>query len=342
MNKHIIPLIEQDFGDLLTIHKFNQYVPKLRDYFAPYVLEKMTSGITLDAVFIEQFNRESIIESAVYYIKNNENVSSKSAIDDFLIALNQLFERVILERYPNDTLGRLMPFSALAQEVDDRLKTYGIVLKEREAYPPIDQNQVSFMMKALELLNANNFKAMSVKIVVKLLLIYGLNVDRVASMLVSDYDCQRRILKLRYKDVANRTLFLELPYSLVEDFEKYLQLREEMRFEDTELLFVKTSGKPVRHDLAHEFLTEVKCAFEEETGEKVTGKNPFTLTGLQKFAIINMILEGMNPSVIISLTGLKEQVINDCQKEVDKISALNRNRYINQKIRGTKTFEILS
>lgn len=342
MRERIIAIIEQDFGNQLTIHKYNQYVPKLRDYFVPYLLEQNEFGKDIPEIFGKAFNRNCIIQSAVYYIQKNENVSSKSAIDDFLIALNQLFEHVLFIKYPNEAVERLTPFATLAVEVEDKLKHLGVALKEREAYPPIEQSQFKYLINHLEALNTNNFKAMSIRIVVKLLLLYGLNVDRISSMQIQDYDAARRVLKVHYRDFTDRVIQLELPFSLVVDLEVYMRLREEQNFQGLDLLFLKVSGKPVRHDLAHEFLSDVKIAYEKEFGEKIAGKNPFTLTGLQKYAIINMILEGMNQSVIIALTGLKEHVINDCQREVDKQSALNRNRYINYKIRGTKTFEMLS
>lgn len=342
MREKMITIIEQEFGNQLTIHKYNQYVPKLRDYFVPYLLEQKEFDKDLPEIFGKVFNKNCIIQSAVYYIQKNENVSSKSAIDDFLIALNQLFERVLFDKYPNEAVERLAPFATLADKVEVRLNALGVTLKEREAYPPIDHAQFQFIINQVEALNSNNFKAMSIRIVVKLLLLYGLNVDRISSIAVQDYDVIRRVLKIHYHDFTDRVIQLELPFSLVKDLEIYMKLRAEQNFDGLDLLFLKVSGKPVRHDLAHEFLGDVKTAYEKEYGEKIISKNPFTLTGLQKYAIINMILEGMNQSVIIALTGLKEHVINDCQREVDKQSALNRNRYINYKIRGTKTFEMLS
>lgn len=342
MKEKMIAIIEQEFGNRLTSPNYNQYVPKLRDYFVPYILENNKNNLDLSEIFSKAFNRECIIKGTVYYIQKNENVSSKSAIDDFLIALNQLFELVIFEKYPNEAVEKLSPFVALADEVESSLKAMGVALKEREAYPAIDQSQFQFIINKVEALCISNYKAMSIRIVVKLLLLYGLNVDRISSMKVDAYDAVMRILKIKYKDITERVIQLELPFSLVRDLEIYTKLRDDQNFEGLDLLFLKGTGKPVKHDLAHEFLNEVKTAYEVEMGKKIEGKNPFTLTGLQKYAIINMLIEGMNQSVIIALTGLKEHVINDCQREVDKISGLNRNRYVNYKIRGTKTFEVMS
>ncbi|EOS23396.1 hypothetical protein C806_02901 [Lachnospiraceae bacterium 3-1] len=67
-----------------------QYVPMLKNYFVPYIIENYSCN-NLKSLFCEEITRNGIIQSGVYYVMNNENVSAKSRLIYFLNALDSFF-----------------------------------------------------------------------------------------------------------------------------------------------------------------------------------------------------------------------------------------------------------
>lgn len=341
MQKELFKLITIDFGKRLTTFEYNQYIPKLRDYFVDFVLERKSYCNNIERLFKDEFTRNDLIMSTVYYIINNQNVESKSAIDDFLIALNRFFDETVFDIYSNTTLARLKPFASLADEVEIELTKMNVQLKNREAYPPINDLQFEFINSFIKQYETNRLRSYEAKVITKLLLLYGLSFDRISIMKLSDYDSLRRTLRVNYLRTVERYIYLELPYSLAKDFDDYLNVRNQDEMLNSELLFITETNNAITNSVTQDLLNTIKNNYEDYIGAAILGKNPFTQTGLQKYAIINMILEGMNQSVIIDLTGHGEQIFNDCQNIVDESKKLDRNRYINHMVRGIKTFDLI-
>lgn len=339
MRDELIKLIMFNFGNMLTKEKYNQYIPKLRDYFVPFIMENKSDCQTLDRLFKDEFTRSDIIKSAIYYIVNNENVESKSSIDDFLIALNRFFDETVFLSYHNSTLSRLRPFTSLSNEVEVELKKLSIRLREREAFPHLNDEQAAFLTECLKEYRVNRLKSHQVKIIIKLLMLYGFSFDKIAPLNLEDYSPVKRTLKIKYKRTIDRNVFLELPYPLASELESYLKVRKENNKIDSDLLFITENNSAIKNDLTLNFLNQVKIKYEEFSAESILGKNPFTPTGIEKYAIIRMILAGMNQSVIMELTGQKDDIFNYCQNKVNEIKMLDRNRYINHMIRGIVTYD---
>lgn len=341
MNSELFKLITLDFGKSLTTFEYNQYIPKLRDYFIGFIIERKSYCNNIETLFKDEFTRNDLVMSTVYYILNNQNVESKSAIDDFLIAINRFFDETVFNIYPNITLSRLKPFVSLAAEVEAELKRTNVQLKEREADPPINDQQFEFIINYIEKYDTNRIRSYQAKVVTKLLLLYGLSFARIAKMKLSDYNSLKRTLKINYQRSIERSIILEISYPLAKDFDDYLNARKQDVNLKSQLLFVTETNNKITNSVTQDLLSSIKDKYDEYMGITIQGKNPFTQTGLQKYAIINMILDGMNQSVIIDLTGFKEDVFNDCQNIVDETKKLDRNRYINHMIRGIKTFDLI-
>ncbi len=334
MKEELISLINE-FGNLLTQSEFNQYIPKLKKYFVQFILETKPTEPSLENLFIE-FRRSDIIDATIYYLKTNENVESLSAIDDNLIALNRLFIELVFNRYHNPTLEASRPFTELYNEVKTRIIQEGIDLKQREVDPAVDTDQYKFIVEYLKHLHRENLKSRQIKIIIKLLLLYGFSFDRLSGFLISDYNPTQRILEVKYEKSLHRKITIELPYTVDFEIKEYLQRRPNTN--DGDLLFITQNNTKIKHAFIKDILDKIKNSFVEKEGE-LEGKNPFTSTGLQKYAIINMILKGMNQSIITDLTGQQKNIYDDCQNKVNDVKELNRNRYVNYKIRGIDTYD---
>lgn len=328
------------FGSGLSEYEYNQYMPKLRDYFVEYLVENKSHAMNMENLFKFEFTRRDIILSAEYYVIRNDSVKSKSAIDDFLIAINRFFEEVVNKKYPNQNLITIRPFTNLNKEVEKDLLEKGIELEERQANPPINEDQYKYIIKYLKSDKERTFKTKQVHIILKLLLLYGFSFDRIMNMKKENYCSETRTLVIIYNHKPLRSLRLELPYSLHKEIEDYFEDLNKNKNEN-DYLFVTRPGNQIKHDFPNEYLTHIKNEYFSGKELEKDLKNPFTPTGLAKYAVIKMILDGVNQSVILDLTGFKNEMYFACQEEVNEMKVLNRNRYINHMIRGIPTFDEL-
>lgn len=337
MKEKLISIINE-FGSLLTKEENNQYIPKLRDYLIPYILENKGDNVDIDIIFKDEFTRSDIIKATIYYITVNENVESLSAIDDYLIALNRLFDELLFNKYPNPTLMKYKPFTTLSSEIQDNLKKLGVELKDRETYPTIDKEQFELIIEYLKNNKKSSVKFNQASIIIKLFLLYGFSHDKISKLKLEDYNADQKTLKIQYKRIMNRNIFIELPYSLAQEINEYLKIRNENEKLKSNLLFVSRKNNKVSNGFITDVLDEIRKKYIEINGTS-SNKNQFTPTGIQKYAIIQMILNGMNQSVIMDFTGQQLDIYNDCQNEVNRIKELDRNRYINHMIRGINTYD---
>lgn len=301
------------FGARLTKSEYNQYVPKLK-YLVKYLLLRK-DDTSIEAILRHDFTRNDVIQSTVYYIENNDNVRSKSAVDDYLIALNRFFEETVYKVYPNHNLIALRPFTSLNQEVDRALSQLGMELNERVKFPALSEDEYKFILDYLRNDQDLSFKMIQVHIILKLFLLYGLSFDRVINLCKSNYIIEKRALEIAYQDSPRRVIHLEVPSTLHNEISEYLQLLNNKNI-DNERLFVNTKGKSIKHDFPNEYLQKIRKSFQDSIEQGKESTNSFTPTGLSKFAIIRMLLEGVNLSVIADLTGFQSDVLSDCQNTV--------------------------
>lgn len=272
MKAELMELLE-GFSKTLTIWKYNSYVFKVRDYFIPYLLENK-EGMSVERVFREEFTRMDIVNATVYYVEHNRNVESLSAIHDFLVMLNVLFG-YIFEKYPNSNLQQYKSFTVFQDEIIEALENKGISLKSKEVYPSLDYEKFDFIINYIKTTNVRNIRLKKFKtntIVIKLLILYGISLDKLSALKVENYDYKRRAIEISGKD---------------------------------------------------------------------EGINQFTVTGVQKFAIVQMILAGMNQSVIKEFTGQGDDILEDCQRQVNVEKKIDINRHINYTMRGIETYDIV-
>ena len=337
MKSKLLSIINE-FGEQLTTSEYNQYVTKLRDYLVPYILENKGAEFEVDRIFKDEFTRSDVVNATMYYVKQNQNVESISAIDDYLVAINRIFDELLFERYSNPTLMKFKPFTSLSSDVQEKLAKEGIILRDREVYPSIDDDQYAFIIQYLKDNKGASIKSHQVKIIIELSLLYGFSHDKMAEFKIDDYNSNQKTLKVDYKRVMTRSIFLELPYSLAIEIDEYLNLRNGIEKLDSILLFTTLRNNKIDNGFITDILNSMKEDYVRISGVGLK-KNQFTPTGLQKYAIVQMILSGMNQSVIIDLTDQKEDIYNDCQNEVNRMKELNRNRYVNHMIRGISTFD---
>ncbi len=309
-----------------------QYVPMLKNYFVPYIIDNYSCN-NLKSLFCEEITRNGIIQSGVYYVMHNENVSAKSRLIYFLNALDGFFYNSLFEIFPNPNIRGIYPFTSLQDEIVKILNKKGIYLYDKKQNPPIDDEQYIFLMDTIK--NKNDSVISKQKnIIIKLYLLYGLSADKLSKVLVSKYSSERNVLMIPCSVRTDVIIHIELPYGLSKEISTYIS---ERGLSDDDFLFLTEKGKEVNSNYINDYLKSIQKAYYKDV--QPMSENQFTPTGLQKYAIIKMIEEGMNQSIIMDFTGQGPDIFSDCQNIVDERKHLNRNRYINHMIRGIASYD---
>lgn len=309
-----------------------QYVPMLKKYFVPYIIENYSCH-NLKSLFCEEITRNGIIQSGVYYVMKNENVSAKSRLIYFLNALDSFYSNTLFEMFPNPNIRGIYPFTNLQNEIVEILNRKGIQLNNKRQYPPIDDEQYVFLMDIIKNKN-DSFILKQKNIIIKLYLLYGLSADKLSKVLVSEYSNERNVLMIHCSVRTDVIIYIELPYGLSKEISTYIS---ERGLTDDDFLFLTENGNAVTSNYTDDYLKNIRKAYYESV--QPMPENQFTPTGLQKYAIIKMIEEGMNQSIIMDFTGQGPDIFSDCQNIVDERKHLNRNRYINHMIRGIASYD---
>ena len=309
-----------------------QYVPMLKNYFVPYIIDNYSCN-NLKSLFCEEITRNGIIQSGVYYVMHNENVSAKSRLIYFLNALDSFWQNTLFEMFPNPNIRGIYPFTSLQDEIVKILNKKGIYLYDKKQNPPIDDEQYIFLMDTIK--NKNDSVISKQKnIIIKLYLLYGLSADKLSKVLVSKYSGERNVLMIPCSVRTDVIIHIELPYGLSKEISTYIS---ERGLRDDDFLFLTENGNAVTSNYIDDYLKNIRKAYYK--GVRPMPENQFTPTGLQKYAIIKMIEEGMNQSIIMDFTGQGSDIFSDCQNIVDERKHLNRNRYINHMMRGIASYD---
>lgn len=329
-----------DFRKKLTDYQYNQYIPKLRDYLFTYI-ESTFQESSITEIFQNEFTKKNIIDSAIYYIDINTNVQRISAIDDYLIALNSFFEKTIFEKYHNTNLMSLKPFIRLNKDVKEKIKEKNITLLEKETFPAINDFQSEYIFHYLN--NCYSYRSLSsyqTPIILKLMLLYGFSHDILSNLKLNNYNSNKNTLLINNITDVRKNITLELPFNLKEDFIQYFNFRKLQTSINSEFLFVTEKNTKIKNGFLSDTLDKIRKKFTYDNADiDDNTRNPFTPTGLQKYAIIKLILSDFNQSILSDLTGQKQDILIDCQLSVNEKKVIKLNRYINHMIRGIDTYD---
>ncbi|MBW7572410.1 hypothetical protein [Caproiciproducens faecalis] len=322
------------------------YLYKIKDYFLPFIENKFikpTYQNKIDIFWNTIFNRQHIIDAAVYYVKNNRpkgadldsTERSESSIDDFFIAFNQFYEIVLAKEYKNPTLREIIPFSkALKNDVVEQIEKDEYTLIGKKSYPAIQTQQYDFFVKFLSAKSGFSYKDNQVAIILKLLLLYGITLDKMAGILQSNFNWERRILKIENKkntDVNTQSIMLEVPFSLAKEIKDLLSRDNQ----NAPLLpFVKNGTLPTSS--FSYLLNKIKNKYEKENSVDEIILNRFTAYGMQKYAIRKMLEVSITTPTIVMITGHSKEFVESCRPKQMRKSL---NHYVNYKLRSIDTYD---
>lgn len=166
---------------------------------------------------------------------------------------------------------------------------------------------------------------------------YGISSDKIEALQINSFCSNKKVIEIPCSIRKDLHINIELPYTLAIQISDY---KDKISNSQTTTIFRKETDKKINSSFLSTILKKIKYSYYEKQ-EVDNSLNPFTPTGLQKYAIIKMIEAGINQSIIMDFTGQSQDIFNDCQFIVDENKQLNRNRYINHMIRGISTYDIV-
>lgn len=322
--------IKEKFADYVALYSF--FIKYMKDTYSDY-------EYSLEEFLNHDFSRRDIIASCVQYVEKSPKVKGVAAIDKYLNAMTKLYEGCFVENgFDNRNLFSILPFGSLKAEVREQLKDTD--LKEKESIGPISSENVDEILNYLDSKRTKSdisFRKNS--ILIKLLLLYGFKLERLKYMLVEDVELEKHILNVRSSIYGDIFVKLELPYGVVNELKEYIDLlKQDKDFTPKQYLFFKKNKKIIDSAMINTTIDAIK----KETNNSLCR---ITITGIAKFAIINMIKEGINKANIKLITGMQDIVVDDCEKRfleqqfTEGNDAIILNREINKKIRGIEIYD---
>ncbi|MPM66413.1 hypothetical protein SDC9_113320 [bioreactor metagenome] len=327
----------------------NVYLYKIRDYFIKYINDVIQSSTYKDRVplfFENVFNRQHIVDAAVFYVETNmpKGVEpnsydrSESSVDEFIIAFNQFYELILSKEYKNPTIKSLTPFAKnLREEIVERVEQDDFVFIGKKSYPAIQEKEYNYIINYISESKHLSSKDKQVGIIFKLFLLLGISVEKISGLKKSYFNPEKRTLTipLENADVANiHSISVELPYALAKEISNTLI---ENSLNSTEFLFATSEGNPIQSSYFSYLLKGIMKKYEHDTlCDKLVLKR-FTSYGMAKYAICQMLGVSMMLPVIVQLTGRTMEFIESCRMESTR-EPEKRNHYINYKIRSTNTY----
>lgn len=286
--------------------------------------------------FENDFSKNDIIQSCVKYIRNSNKATSRTAIERYLNAMTKLYEECIQKQGCNNrNLFAILPFGNLKTQINEKLKDLN--LDEKTSIPPIDESTAKKIIDFL-ISGKNNKRSVFMRnsIILQLILLYGFKLERLKYIKVSDLKCDNHILYINSDKYGDNILSLELPYSLVYEINEYVNLlKKDDNFKNDQYLFLMNTGK---------LITSSCC---QDIFDKLNDKKSYsriTFVGICKYAIINMIESGLSKEKIKLITGVQDDIIDDCEEIYLKRLCSNEkkeflNREINQKMRSIPIYD---
>lgn len=271
--------------------------------------------------FLGGANTELIIGSLKYYIRENK-INSISTGNRFISVLVEFFQFIIdkeiiqnkeLYAEMNSPIYSTKSFRArinswISQNLKDKEST--VIFTQTEIVRLINDCDEILNMR---MINDEEFdKKIVPALILKLIILTGVKYKVIRNLSIND-------LNLRYGTIEINKYVIHMPISLIDQFELYVLIRSEKTASD--YLFIQTTGEQL----------------PDKTGNTAYFLGSLTtrtdLTGIIKFAIIEMINKGIGESIIKEFTGVGKTVFEDCLNIINKDIHKDRNVFLDSRVR---------
>jgi len=351
------------FDKQLSVGERNLYAPKI-SAFLDYLEDTYNLKSNMHEV-VEVFKnvkKDDIRKGLDYFIdptrrEGKKKVLYKKTAKDFVTAVNELFRFLHENEIVNDDIiiglgvSKSDPktVTELIKEIDN-----DPLLLDEEKFPPVTKEEYKFIVNQCNhtfnnLVAKNkehkNFTDFTATIITKIILFSGVQYSLIIQL---EIDC----LDLDFNTISVNSMVIRLPRELSYQLKHYLKIRSERleakKATKNHYLFITYHGNRLPENTGTylgKFLN-IKCRLDEETEEELenTDRNHYTPTGISKFAIIQMIIGGIDQYIIKDFTGADNTIFEDCRKRVSFIYKQDSkyiSRYLDSKLRNLETSDDL-
>jgi hypothetical protein len=301
-------------------------------YFVDYINNVLykSEDFTLQEFLSSEFSRRTLMKSCAHYCENS-NATRITAIEKYLNAMTKFYTGYMLVNgYENRNLSNIQPFAKLKKEVNNFIKDKK--LSNKQAIPPISDADYIIICDYLNNIKKPTIIQKQISIIFKLLMLYGLKFERIAYLEKEDYDYANRKLTLYDEDDSKITV--NVPASLSLEIVNYIN---SPKCNKTKYMFLTRNNKIIKSSFLAGHFKRLKKLYNISSDI-----DNYTSTGMAKYGIIKMLEEEMNVPVIKMVTGMEEDVLNDCTRIFYKLDEIDEiNRYINATLRSIKNYDEL-
>ncbi len=288
----------------------NTYRSKIYAFYEFVSLELREVDVTY-IFFLNVMDKNKLLQSVEYYVKAG-NLKSRAAVDIYYTVLGN-FYKFLSNKYgkTNDYFQDSIKKEEFKEAFESKIKQ--LRLRDSDMQEPIGRETAEKVLEECnKLIDGIDIEKILRKekgvysnyissLIVKLVLIYGLKNEAIRKLKIKDYNDQ-------LNDLIINNYRVRLPDGLAIQMKKYKEIRkrflEKYGIESERLFF---DDYDINKELDN---TKMYIVLKKVMGNMQAG-------GVAKYAIIQLLREGIPAYIISDFTNYKEEVLEYCQEQID-------------------------
>lgn len=330
------------FLDTISESSSEIYKTKIYIFHKFLVCEKGINDKSYQS-YLEAMKIEEVEESLDFYIISNE-IKSESIAWHYISVVKRYFNFIyklgiqninliksfgLLEDHSDSFQRKMREKIFNDTRLEKREPKSELIWEEVEVLISECDQQIKEIVEENKVLDYNKspikYNDLMSSIIIKLILFTG-----VPYRVVRDirYDSINTV----HNTIGINEYYIHLPNNLSEQLSYYINARNKvLDSEDikSDNLFINADGSKLG----------VKTSIVADTLKAYMGRSD--VTGIIKFAVIEMIKRGVNQSVIQDFTKVGGKIYSYCQQKVNENKNLSASRYLDSKLRNLEIFDLM-
>lgn len=330
--KEFLEVQKKEKGEATT----NTYRSKIYAFYEFVSLELREADVTY-IFFLNVMDKDKLLQSVEYYVKAG-NLKSRAAVDIYYTVLGN-FYKFLSNKYgkTNDYFQDSIKKEEFKEAFERKIQE--LHLRNSDTQEPIGREMAEKVLEECnKLIDGIDIEKILRKekgaysnyissLIVKLVLLYGLKNEAIRKLKIKDYNDQ-------LNDLTINNYRVRLPDKLAMQMKKYKEIRktflEKYEIESERLFF---DDYDVDKELDN---TKMYIVLKKVMGNMQAG-------GVAKYAIIQLLREGIPAYIISDFTNYKEDVLDYCQEQVDAERGLSllseKSRVLDSALRKNNLFD---
>lgn len=304
--KEFLDMQKKENGEATT----KTYKSKIYAFYEFVTLELRETDVTY-ICFLNVMDKDTLLRSVEYYVKAG-NLKSRAALDVYFSVIGN-FYKFLSKKYgkTNDYFQDSIKNQEFKDAFERKIKE--LHLRDSDTQEPIGREMAEKILKECDKLidgidvekvlrkDRGVYSSYISSLIVKLVLAYGLKNEAIRKLKIKDYNAQ-------LNDLIINNYRVHLPDGLAMQMKKYKEIRERFlekyQFESERLFF---DDYDIEKELDN---TKMYIVLKKVMGNMQAG-------GVAKYAIIQLLRDGIPAYIVSDFTSYKEDVLDYCQEQVD-------------------------